>query len=86
MHVLLFKVQLIAPGISSIFKSPPKLLQTKAAAITTTKKKKTKQIKTKSEQIKIGLWALAQQCSHVGLGKYNKAQAVKMESFLNKLN
>ena len=55
MHVLLFKVQLIAPGISSIFKSPPELLQTKAAAITTTKKKKTKQIKTRSEQIKIGL-------------------------------
>ena len=42
MHVLSFKVQLIAPGISNIFKSPPKLLQTKAAATTTTKKKKTK--------------------------------------------
>ena len=44
MHVLLFKVQLIAPGISNRFKSPSKLLKTKAAvaATTTTTKNKTK--------------------------------------------
>ena len=43
MHVLLFKVQLIVPGISNRFKSPSKLLKTKAAvAATTTTKNKTK--------------------------------------------
>ena len=78
MHVLLFKVQLIAPGISNRFKSPPKLLKTKAAVAptTTTTKNKTK-LELKVNKQRLGF---SPTCSHVGSGKNNEAQVVKMDS------